>query len=271
MKMLRRYFLHSLSAASVAVLAALSSPVSAQDAKPESAAPMHIFLLTGQSNMAGRATIEKQDEAAVEGALLWNIVEKKWEAAVPPYNRYSPHRKGMSMQRLNPGPSFVKAYIAANPGVTVGIICPVRGGTTIEQWKKGETEPWPLFDSAVEITQAALAGGGELKGILWHQGEGNSGRAELYPAQLKALIADFRSDLKKPELPFVYSQLGQFNPAYAKFNEMIVKQPDNIPNTACIVTDGLKAIDTAHFDTAGQRALGERYAEAMLELLKKAK
>jgi len=242
-------------------------------ASAQDTAPMHVFLLTGQSNMAGRATIEKQDEGPLEGAMLWNIDEKKWEAAKPPYNRYSPHRKGMSMQRLNPGPSFVKAYLAANPGVTVGIICPVRGGTTIEQWKKGETKPWSLFDSAVEITRAALTDGGELKGILWHQGEGNSApeKVKLYPAQLKQLIADFRSDLKKPELPFVFSQIGQFNPKYATFNEMIVKQPANIPNTACIVTDGLKAIDTAHFDSVGQRALGERYAEAMMGLLKKAK
>ncbi len=270
MKTLGRYFSLSILAGSVAVLFGAPFSASAQDAKPKASAPMHIFLLTGQSNMAGRATIEKQDEAIVEGAMLWNIVDKKWEVAVPPYNRYSPHHKGLSMQRLNPGPSFVKAYTAANPGVTVGIICPVRGGTTIEQWKKGETEPWPLFNSAIEITEAALAVGGELKGILWHQGEGNSGRVELYPAQLKELIADFRADLKKPELPFVFSQIGQFNPAYPAFNEMIVKQPANIPNTACIVTDDLKAIDTAHFDSAGQRALGERYAEAMMGLMKKA-
>lgn len=237
---------------------------------------MHVFLLTGQSNMAGRAEIEAQDEAPIDGAMLWNIKEKKWQVAVPPYNRYSPHRKAMSMQRLNPGPSFVKTYLAANPGITVGIICPVRGGTSIENWKKGETEPWSLFDSAVEATQAALAAGdaagdAELKGILWHQGEGNAERVELYPAQLKQLVADFRADLKKPELPFVFSQLAQFNPKYEAFNLMILNQPGDIANTACIVTYDLEGIDTAHFDSAGQRALGESYAAAMIGLLEEGK
>ena len=233
--------------------------------------PLHVFLLTGQSNMAGRATIEKQDEKPVEGALLWNIADQKWEAAKPPYNRYSPHGKGLQMQRLNCGPSFVREYLKANPGVRVGIVCSVRGGTSIEQWKKGVTKPWSLFDTTVAEAQAALAADpkAELKGILWHQGEANSAadKVKKYPAQLKELISDFRADLKSPDLPFVFAQIGQFNEDYANFNKMIVRQPEDIEHTACIVTDRLKNMDKAHFDSAGQRALGERYAAAMLELL----
>lgn len=239
----------------------------AQDAD----APLHVFLLTGQSNMAGRAAIEKQDEKPVDGALLWNIVDQKWEAAKPPYNRYSPHAKAPTYQRLNCGPSFVRDYLKANPGVRVGIVCSVRGGTTIEQWKKGETKPWSLFDTTIKEAKAALAADSkaELKGILWHQGEGNSAAEKVakYPAQLKQLIADFRADLKSRELPFVYAQIGQFNEGYAAFNKMIVEQPKNIENTACIVTDKLKNMDKAHFDSAGQRALGERYAAAILKLM----
>ena len=237
----------------------------------DSDAPLHVFLLTGQSNMAGRAKIEAQDEKSVAGALLWNIVDQKWEAAKPPYNRYSPHGKGQGMQRLNCGPSFVRDYLKANPGVRVGIVCSVRGGTTIEQWKKGVTKPWSLFDTTIKEAQAALAAASkaELKGILWHQGEGNSAAEKVkeYPKQLKQLIADFRDDLKSPKLPFVYAQIGQFNDGYADFNKMIVQQPENIENTACIVTDGLKNMDKAHFDSAGQRKLGERYAMTILELM----
>jgi hypothetical protein len=234
-------------------------------------APLHVFLLTGQSNMAGRAAIESQDEKPVEGALLWNIVDQKWEDAKPPYNRYSPHNKGPAMQRLNCGPSFVRDYLKANPGVRVGIVCSVRGGTSIEQWEKGVTKPWSLFDTTVAEAEAALAADpkAELKGMLWHQGEANSAaeKVDKYPAQLKQMIADFRADLKSPDLPFVFAQIGQFNEGYADFNKMIVEQPENIENTACVVTDRLKNMDKAHFDSAGQRLLGKRYAEAMLKLL----
>ncbi len=61
----------------------------------------HIFLLIGQSNMAGRAKIEEQDKVAIPHALLWNIGEKKWEPAIPPYNVHSPSAKNLSMQRLS--------------------------------------------------------------------------------------------------------------------------------------------------------------------------
>ncbi|MCB1229875.1 MAG: sialate O-acetylesterase [Verrucomicrobiae bacterium] len=230
----------------------------------------HVFLLIGQSNMAGRAAIEAEDQGEIEGVELWNIGEGKWELAQAPFNRYSPHRKDIKMQRLNCGPSFAKAWRDAHPGVKVGIVCSVRGGTSIEQWEKGRQEPWPLYDTALAATQTALAADSDSKliGILWHQGESNSGASDAYPAKLKELIANWRTDFKNPELPFVFGQIGQWNPKYAAFNEMIVKQPTAIPHTACAMTDDLTAIDEAHFDSRSQRELGKRYARAMLELTK---
>lgn len=234
----------------------------------------HVFLLIGQSNMAGRAQIEAEDEGEIEGVELWNIAEKRWEPAKAPFNRYAPHRKGLSMQRLNPGPTFAKAWAKAHPEVSIGIVCAVRGGTSIEEWEKGRTKPWALYDSALAAIQAALAEEGEtgtknrLVGILWHQGESNSGRAEKYPEQLQALVSQWREDLEQPELPFVFGQLGQWKPDYEAFNEMIVKQPAAIPHSACISTEELTNFDNAHFDSKSQRELGKRYAKAMIELVK---
>ena len=229
--------------------------------------PTHVFLLVGQSNMAGRAAIEEADKPAIDGASLWDIGEKTWKPAVAPFNLYSPHRKSVNMQRLNCGPAFVREYLRTHPGVKVGIVCAARGGTTIEEWKKGRTEPWPLYDTAVKATRDALAGGNaELKGILWHQGEGNSSRWDFYPAKLKELIANFRADLETPRVPFVFSQLGTWRPEYRAFNQMIIQQPQNIPHTLCVRTAGLWKIDQAHFDAEAQRELGRRYAKAIERL-----
>lgn len=228
----------------------------------------HVILLVGQSNMAGRAVLAATDKEAIPNAALWNIKQKKWVAASAPFNRFSPHGKGASMQRLNCGPSFVRAYQKANPGASVGIVCAARGGTNIVQWRKGQDKPWPLYDSAVAAAKAALADGdAELVGILWHQGESNSSKAAAYPAQLKTLIENFRADLGAPNLPFVFAQLGPWREDYAAFNEMILQQPAAIPATACVETTGLTGFDKAHFDAASQRVLGTRYAEA-LQLLK---
>lgn len=227
-----------------------------------------MFLLIGQSNMAGRATIEDIDRQPIDGAFLWNEKESKWQSAVAPFNLFSTHRKAIGMQRLNCGPSFVREYRKMNPDCRVGIVCMARGGTSIEEWRKGRLKPWPLYDSAVAATKAALADGeGVLKGVLWHQGESNSRRVLEYPDRLQNLVENLRADLKSPRLPFVFSQLGPWRARYAAFNRMITAQPHVIARTACVSTTGLTAIDDAHFDSASQRTLGARYAKAMIRLL----
>lgn len=237
-------------------------------ASTATSAPDAIFLLIGQSNMAGRAKIEAKDQGEIEGAMLWNIGAKKWEPAKAPFNRHSPMGKAASMQRLNPGPSFVRAYQKANPGVSIGIVCAARGGTRIHEWAPVEQNKPTLYDTALTATKAALAGGGTLRGVLWHQGESNSSKAASYPDRLKDLVQNLRNDFNNPKLPVVYSQLGSWRDDYKAFNAMIVQQPAIIPHTACITTEGLGNLDKAHFDTAGQRGLGERFAAAMAKLEK---
>ena len=52
---------------------------------------MHVFLLIGQSNMAGRAKLKAGDDKILKDCQLWN--GKSWEDAKAPFNRYSTHRK----------------------------------------------------------------------------------------------------------------------------------------------------------------------------------
>lgn len=223
----------------------------------------HVFLLIGQSNMCGRAKLKAGDDKVIKDCSLWN--GKEWEDAKAPFNRYSTHKKGGSTQGMNPGPEFVRVYQKANPGVTVGIINWARGGSKIEQW----TEKQNLYTSALSETKNALKGNARLIGILWHQGESNSKKADLYPKQLKELIERLRKDLKQPELPVVYGQIGQWQKSYKPFNDMIVNQPKLIPNTACISSEGLTNMDRYHFDHKSQLEMGRRYATEMLKLLKK--
>ncbi|MFT5129398.1 MAG: hypothetical protein ACI8W8_003020 [Rhodothermales bacterium] len=221
-----------------------------------------IFLLIGQSNMAGRAAVPEEWKGEVAGVSLWN--GGAWEAAVPPYNRYATQRKKI-FTGLNPGPSFAKAWCEANPDQEIGIVCAARGGTRIGQWRAGPSS-MPLYDSAIAATKAALAGGGTLAGILWHQGESNSKNPDAYPAALAELCARLRADLKQPDLPIVFGQIGAWRAEYATFNEMITKQAAKIANTACVTTEDLANKDAAHFNSEGQIGLGKRYAKAMQRL-----
>lgn len=225
----------------------------------------HLFLFIGQSNMAGRAKLEDQDKGVVDGVWLLND-KGQWEGAEPPLNKYSKLRKTIP-SRLNPALGFVKTYREKFPDVQVGVICAAQGGSSIEQWGKGSKKDPKLYAEAIRVAKLALTGGGELKGICWHQGEANSKRVSLYPEQFKTLVGNFRADFGSPELPFVCSQIGQWNPNGEEFNQVIVNQATVIPHTACVKTDGLKGFDRWHFDSASQRELGKRFAEKMIGLL----
>ncbi|UOB17580.1 sialate O-acetylesterase [Abyssalbus ytuae] len=49
-----------------------------------------------------------------------------------------------------------------------------------------------------------------IKGILWYQGESNTGNPEPYYHYLPALIKDWRNKFNSHELPFLYVQLANF-------------------------------------------------------------
>jgi len=220
---------------------------------------LHVYLLIGQSNMAGRAPIDDTAAKEIEGCLLLNAFNE-WERARNPLNRYSTIRKSLSMQKLNPGYSFARAMKKANPKTTFGLVVNARGGSKIEQWAP-ET---PFYKAIVKRAQIAQKTG-TLKGVLWHQGESNSGDPGSYLPKLKALVEELRKDLKDPDLLFVAGQIKEGE----KINQEIAKLPGSVPRTGVAIAKGLKTMDRWHFDAESMIKLGERYAEEMLNLQKK--
>lgn len=231
----------------------------AQTASPpgKTAKPMHIYLLIGQSNMAGRAEIPKELEGIIDRCFLFNE-KNEWEPARNPLNRHSPIRKDLNMQRHGPGYSFAKKMLATQPDATIGIIVNARGGTSIDEWL-GKSE---LYWSARKRCKAAMKDG-TLKGVLWHQGESDLSNADGYLGKLQSLIANIRADLNAPNLPFI---AGQIHNGKA-INDQIARLPAACHMTAFVSSEGLTTTDGTHFDTKSQLLLGERYADAMSGLL----
>ena len=197
--------------------------------------------------MAGWAKLQAGDDKVIKDCSLWN--GERWEAAKAPFNRYSKYKRESPkfIQGVNPGIQFVEEYKRANPGVKVGIVCWARGGTKIEEWHP-DSKKWPLYEEAVKQAKSALSQKGELKWILWHQGESNSKNVKDYPALLKAHVERLREEFKTPNLPFVFGQIGHWQKPYKEFNEMIIEQTKAIPYTACVTAEGLTSFDPYHFD-----------------------
>jgi hypothetical protein len=224
---------------------------------------MQLFLLIGQSNMAGRGKVEPQDQEPI--ARVWKLDQKdEWAPATDPLHFDKPKVAGVGIGR-----SFAKAVAEARPDAQIGLIPSAFGGTSIDQWKKGGK----LYDEAVRRAKIAMKHG-TIAGILWHQGESDCGSTEkraAYPAKLEQLIADLRKDLDAPDAPFVLGQLGAFHdakvPGNHEMNEILLAFPKSHPNTACAESTGLTDQgDQTHFDAKSLREFGKRYADAYLKL-----
>ena len=220
--------------------------------------PQHldIFLLIGQSNMAGRAQILVPDYDTLSGAWLYKgDSSATWEPAVNPLNKYSTIRRELSVQQLSPGYYFAKKMMADRPGVPLGLVVNARGGTSIDLWGTGTQ----YYREALRRTKEAMRNG-TLKAILWHQGETDVKKYRDYPDKITALINALRSEFNNPDLPFIAGEVAPEKPFRAEFNDMLRKTLATIPHTAVVSSSGLTTYDSTHFDTPSMRILGERYA-----------
>ena len=242
-----------------ALLLGLATGASAQETPDVSKEDLHVYLLIGQSNMAGRAPFSEEEAKEIPRSYLLNG-EDEWEPAKNPLNRYSTIRKGLGMQKLNPGYSFTKKMLEVNPKATIGLVVNAKGGSKIEEWGADKKFYKEIIRRAKEAEKT-----GTLKGILWHQGESNVGREDKYLDQLKDLVKNLRKDLDAPDLPFV---AGEISVIEKKMNGEIGKLPKAIAATGVASSKGLKTYDRWHFDAESAKKLGERYAEVMTELLK---
>ena len=219
-------------------------PDNLPDAKNNHPKNLDIYLLIGQSNMAGRAEIAGNDTDTLKNVFLYTgIPGKEWEKAANPLNKYSSIRKKLSMQKMGPGYHFAKTMVESSTKNSIGLVVNAKGGTKIEEWAPG-TE---FYNQAVARTKEALKYG-ILKGIVWHQGEGNSSKYDKYTPKIIELIEALRTDFGIPDLPFVAGQLSKDKPQRKKFNHMIVKLPKRIENCAVVKTKKTRTIDKTHFD-----------------------
>jgi hypothetical protein len=253
------------------LLLAWCSPAQAAEMLPLPAKEkFHLFLLVGQSNMAGRGRVEPSDRVLHPRVLMLDQAGS-WVPAVEPMHFDKPAAVG-----VGPGRTFGIAIADAAPGVTIGLIPCAVGGSPIDAWRPGayyeptRSHPW---DDAIRRAKIALQSG-TLKGILWHQGESDSTAelAPVYEARLHDLIARFRAELRAPAVPFIAGQLGRFADAPWTEHRSRVDAghrtlPRVVPYTAFVGSDGLTHKgDKVHFDAESYRELGRRYADAWLTL-----
>lgn len=231
----------------------------------------HLFLLVGQSNMAGRGVVEDQDRKPHPRVLMLTK-DGTWAPAVEPLHFDKPGAG------VGPGRAFGLAIAEADDSITIGLIPCAAGGSSIDSWVPGgyhdqtKSHPWDDTLRRAKLAQQS----GTLRGVLWHQGESDSGspKAESYEKKLHDLIARFRKELDAPEVPFIAGQLGQFPERPWSDSKRLVDTahrtlPEKVPHTGFASSDGLvHKGDQIHFDAESARELGRRFAKVYLTLTK---
>ena len=238
----------------------------------------HVFILMGQSNMAGGIPgkeLTKEDKTPVPHILLRR--GKGWIPAAHPLHL------GGKKNGFGLGLPFAKEYLKNHPGVAVGLVPCASGGKRIDLLKKGSN----IYRAAMGKTKLALETG-TIKAVLWQQGESDTvtdERADSYEEKLHQLIADVRKDMGSPDLPFIVGDLGQLygigenNPNPDPGKVARIKKIRNalrgvltkVKNTGYVETKGLTYCDVpkcTHFDRKSYITLGKRYCEVYEKVVK---
>ena len=110
-----------------------------------------------------------------------------------------------------------------------------------------------------------------IRGVLWYQGEGNTGQPSEYQERLTAMINDWRNKWQQGNFPFLYVQLPNFGDmqylpsesAWATLRDQ-QRRTLSVPNTAMAVAIDLGGWNELHPDR--KKEIGERLALAAMKL-----
>ena len=248
----------------------------------------YIFLCLGQSNMEGNARIEAVDATVDKRFQVLETVNcpnlgremGRWYTAVPPLCRCK--------TGLTPADYFGKTMVDNLPAnIRVGIINVSIGGCKIELFDKDlyktyiTTVPdWMTrmineYDGSPYDRLVAMAKLGQregaIKGILLHQGESNTNDT-LWPKKVKVVYDNLLTDLhiNAAAVPLLAGELVHADQGgkCASMNIIIDQLPQTIPTGHVISSAGCTdAADNLHFNAAGYREIGKRYAVKMLTIL----
>ncbi len=256
--------------------------------------PFNVFVLAGQSNMAGADSVVGPAgflQTPADRATLFTTAPlpdgAKSDSFVPWQGIQGHKVKG----KLSHGPEVGIARELHQAGWRNVAIIKVHanfgGNHKVWPWGKGGYlfNAWTKFidDRLNELRKRGRSI--RIRGFVWHQGIDDAihGQfAKSYERNLTHLIGALRERYKAKNAPFVLarsvnSQIAQPKPDPAKKSPMAavrraqMRMPTLVQHVACINVDDLPNVNTHHFPAAGQLVIGGRFGQAILQIMKETK
>ena len=196
-----------------------------------------VWLCSGQSNMQFPLKDAKNAAEAIAAAVADNrlrLLTVPSNPAAAPLEKidatWTPPTEKEAAEFSAVGIEFALSLRHSSPplrDVPIGLIDSSLGGSHVEYWIPAEpgtpptTQPASIWNvKPAQLYNALIAplAGTNLKGVLWYQGESNTGRPTEYAALLRKMIAAWREDFQAKELPFYIVQLPNFSDSIDKYS-----------------------------------------------------
>lgn len=242
------------------------SNISAIESRFPSHKKVWVFIMAGQSNMAGRGTVKAEDTLTHPRIFSINA-KNEIVPAREPLHFYEP-----TMAGLDCGVSFARTLLPYIPdSVSLLIIPAAVGGSAIHQWLGDSLHRGVKLLSNLKEKIDLGKKYGIIKGLLWHQGESDATekRAAVYKKNLDSLFTVIRNYAGDPNLPLFTGGIAVFGKDTVwknVVNTSIAAYAKGDKRTFIIQTDDFRDKgDMVHFDAASQRMMGRRMAEAFLQ------
>ena len=267
------------------------------------AAPVDVFILSGQSNMVGSgqlADLTEAQRAPIPQARFWNGTT--FETYVPGKTVTSANDK-----RFGPELAFARNVPGATADAPIYLIKfavggrPLHAGWDHAKWmgpapgpnretfypgeKPGDPNVGKLHKKLLSRVLPALKHLKDqgidyrVRGVLWMQGEADAKEAipaMTYAKSLKQWHQRLLEDIGAAPCPLVFGQVLPYSPPAARFthrDEVRASQAhldrdsghtDSYPWARMVPTEDMPlAKDTVHYNAAGQLKLGAAFAEAL--------
>ncbi|MEW6405747.1 MAG: sialate O-acetylesterase [Chloroflexota bacterium] len=241
---------------------------------------LQLFILAGQSNMAGYGDLPESASAPDPRVYVFGN-DYRWKLATDPvddpFNQVDRVSEDIDAG-FGPSLSFASAILENHPDMLIGLVPCAKGNTTIYEWQRNLSDD-SLYGSCLKRTRAA-SNMGEVAGLLFFQGEADALDARrhrertLLPDQwgehFSVFVSDWRADLGMPELPVIFAQIGTTTRSDIYPNWAIVQlqqEQVQLPFVEMISTRDLTLQDEVHFSTEAYRSIGRRLAEGYLAIL----
>jgi len=97
-----------------------------------------------------------------------------------------------------------------------------------------------------------------MKGVIWYQGESNSGQAYLYRTLFPAMVKNWRDDWKQGDFPFYYVQIAPYKGQNPEIREAQLLSLKKITNSGMVVTTDVG--DAKNIHPIDKQTVGHRLA-----------